>query len=197
MENRAFAHFMSCSFMRNGSMLMPERRSSDHGSCEDRNISAGASEGKRLYARMGVARRTVSRWETGSNMPDLDILLELSDFYEVDLREILSGERKSERMKEELKETVLQVADYSNEEKARLLRRMHWLFLAGLIGFAAFLIITLLGLDTTAPYEGIGSFGLGIAFGMIILGVIFTSRYAARIRAFKLRLLGKAKRDNG
>ena len=152
---------------------------------------------EQLAERMGVARRTVSRWETGSNMPDLDILLELSDFYEVDLREILSGERKSERMKEELKETVLQVADYSNEEKARLLRRMHWLFLAGLIGFAAFLIITLLGLDTTAPYEGIGSFGLGIAFGMIILGVIFTSRYAARIRAFKLRLLGEAKRDNG
>ena len=27
--------------------------------------------------------------------------------------------------------------------------------------------------------------------GMIIIGVIFTSRYAARIREFKLRLLGK------
>ena len=100
-------------------------------------------------------------------------------------------------MNEELKETVLQVADYSNEEKARLLRRMHGLFLAGLIGFAAFLVITLLDLDTTAPYEFIGSFGLGIAFGMIILGVIFTSRYALRIREFKLRLLGKVKGGEG
>ena len=150
---------------------------------------------EQLAEKMNVARRTVSRWETGSNMPDLDILIELSDFYEVDLREILSGERKSESMNKELKETVLQVADYSNEEKARLMRRMHWLFIAGLIGFAAFLVITLLGLDTTAPYEGIGSFGLGIAFGMIILGVIFTSRYEARIREFKLRLLGKVKEN--
>ena len=146
---------------------------------------------EQLAEQVGVARRTVSRWETGSNMPDLDILLELADFYSVGLREILDGERKSEQMSEELKETVLQVADYSNEEKARLLKRMHWMFIAGLIGFIVFLVITLLGLDTVSPYEGIGSFGLGIAFGMIVIGVIFTSRYASRIREFKMRLLGK------
>ena len=68
---------------------------------------------------------------------------------------------------------------------------MHWMFIAGLIGFIVFLVITLLGLDTVSPYEGIGSFGLGIAFGMIVIGVIFTSRYASRIREFKMRLLGK------
>lgn len=151
---------------------------------------------EQLAEQMGVARRTVSRWETGSNMPDMDILIDLSDLYAVDLREILSGERKSEQMDQEMKETVFQVADYSNEEKARLLRRMHWLFIAGLTGFAVFFAITLLGLDTTSPYEGIGGFGLGIAFGMIVLGVILTGRSAVRIREFKLRLLGKAKGDS-
>ena len=94
-------------------------------------------------------------------------------------------------MDHELKETVLQVADYSSEEKNRMLRRMHWLFIAGLIGFASFLVITLLGLEATAPYEAIGSFGLGIAFGMMMLGVIFTGRSAARIRELKKRLLEK------
>jgi transcriptional regulator with XRE-family HTH domain len=146
---------------------------------------------EQLAETLHVSRRTVSRWETGSNMPDLDLLIELSDLYETDLREILSGERKSEKMNEELKETVLQVADYSNEEKERLLRRMHWLFLAGLIGFIAFLIIVMFDLQDTAPYEAIGSFGLGLAFGMVILGVIFTSRYAGKIRAFKMRLLNR------
>jgi transcriptional regulator with XRE-family HTH domain len=148
---------------------------------------------EQLAEQMGVARRTVSRWETGSNMPDLDILIELSNLYAVDLREILNGERKSEQMNEEMKEAVLQVADYSNEEKTRMLRRMHWMFVAGLVGFVAFLAITALGLENTPPYEGIGSFGLGIAFGMVIIGVIFTSRNAAKIRAFKMRLLGRAK----
>ena len=148
---------------------------------------------EQLAEHVGVARRTISRWETGSNMPDLDILIELSDFYDVDLRELLSGERRSEQMDKEMKDTVLQVADYSNEEKARLLRRMHGLFIAGLVGFVVFLIITAAGLDKTSPYEGIASFGLGIAFGMVILGVIFTSRYEAKIREFKQRLLNRAK----
>lgn len=146
---------------------------------------------EQLAEQVGVSRRTLSRWETGSNVPDLDILIELSDYYSVDLREILSGERKSEQMNEELKETVLQVADYSNDEKVRLLQRMHWLFIVGLVGFITFLVIVALGLESTAPYEAIGSFGLGVAFGMMALGVFFTSRYAAKMREFKMRLLKK------
>ena len=69
------------------------------------------------------------------NMPDMDILIELSDLYEVGLREILNGERNSESMNQEMKETVLQVAEYGNEEKTRLLKRMHRLYPAGLAGF--------------------------------------------------------------
>ena len=88
---------------------------------------------EQLAERFGVARRTVSRWETGSNMPDLDILMEMSDFYAVDLRELLDGERKGEKMNKELEETVMKVADYSNDEKLKLMQSMHWLFIAGLI----------------------------------------------------------------
>ena len=33
-----------------------------------------------LAEALGVSGRTVSRWETGVNLPDLDLLLELSDF---------------------------------------------------------------------------------------------------------------------
>ena len=56
---------------------------------------------------MNVSRRTVSRWETGNNLPDLSILVELADLYDVDLREIFDGERKSETMDKDLKETML------------------------------------------------------------------------------------------
>lgn len=45
-----------------------------------------------------ISSRTVSRWETGSNMPDVDMLIELADFYDVDIREIIDGERKSENI---------------------------------------------------------------------------------------------------
>lgn len=147
---------------------------------------------EQLAEEFNVSSRTVSRWENGNNMPDLDILIEMSDFYDVDLRELLDGERKSEKMNKELKETVLKVADYSNEEKSKLLRRIHLLYIAGLIGFVTFLTVQLLGLESTSPYEAISSFGLGVAFAMIVLGVGFTSRYAVKIRALKQRLLKKA-----
>ena len=66
---------------------------------------------EQLAEKFQITSRTVSRWETGSNMPDISMLLELADFYEVDIREIIDGERKSEQMNEELKETVIKVTD--------------------------------------------------------------------------------------
>ena len=66
-----------------------------------------------------VSSRTVSRWETGSNMPDLSMLIELADFYEVDIREIIDGERKSETMDSETKDTLKKVAEYTEQENKR------------------------------------------------------------------------------
>ncbi len=98
---------------------------------------------EQLAEMVGVAQRTVSRWETGNNMPDIDILIELSDFYKIDLREILSGERKSENMNEDLKETVLQVADYSSINEKNLIRRIIIISFAGCIAWGISLITVL------------------------------------------------------
>ena len=51
---------------------------------------------EQLAEELGVSRRTVSRWETGNNLPDLSLLVELADYYGVDLNEIFHGERSSE-----------------------------------------------------------------------------------------------------
>lgn len=139
---------------------------------------------------MNVSRRTVSRWETGSNMPDLDMLIEIADYYDVDLRDLLDGERKSEQMNKELKETVLKVADYSNEEKAKITKRMHLLFIAGCVSFVVYFITMFIEPnEPTAIFGFLQGVSLGISFGMVLFGVIMTSKYAQKIRAFKMRLL--------
>ncbi len=79
---------------------------------------------EQLAEKFFVSSRTVSRWETGSNMPDLSILIELADFYAVDIREIIDGERKSENMDNETKETLIKVAEYSEKEKSKLKMKM-------------------------------------------------------------------------
>lgn len=53
-------------------------------------------------------------------MPDLDILIQIAAYYNVEIREILDGERKSEKVNKDLEETVLKVADYNNEEIKRI-----------------------------------------------------------------------------
>ena len=67
-----------------------------------------------------VSGRTVSRWETGTNMPDLSVLIQMAEFYGVEIKEILDGERKSEIMDKELKETLSKVADYNKLEKKKV-----------------------------------------------------------------------------
>lgn len=138
---------------------------------------------------MGVSGRTVSRWETGANMPDLDVLILISDYYEVELREILDGERKSEQMDKELEETVRKVADYSNEEKIRIVKSLHIFSWIGVLAFGIFLVLDVMNLADTGITEAIASFCQGFAFGMLIIAVIYTSRYVNKIKAFKKRLL--------
>ena len=69
-----------------------------------------------LAETLNVSNRTVSRWETGSNMPDISLLVELSEFYQVSIPEIIDGERKSEKMQQETKDTAIKMAEYSKNE---------------------------------------------------------------------------------
>ena len=78
---------------------------------------------EQLAEKFGVSSRSVSRWENGNTMPELGILVELADYYEVDIKEIIDGERKSEIMKKEEKETLRKVADYAKVEKKLVVRR--------------------------------------------------------------------------
>lgn len=72
---------------------------------------------------MNVTGRTVSRWETGVNLPDLSLLVELADYYDADIREIIDGERKSGNKGSEKKEDLMKVSDYVEADKIRTVRK--------------------------------------------------------------------------
>ena len=80
---------------------------------------------EQLAERFNVSSRSVSRWENGNTMPDISIMIELADFYDIDIRDLLRGERKSEKMEENLKETLVMVADYTEAEKAKILNKVY------------------------------------------------------------------------
>ena len=94
---------------------------------------------EQLAEKLGVAGRTVSRWETASNMPDLSILIQLADFYEIEVGEIPDGERKDKVIDKEVKETLAKIADYSNDEKQKAVNV--YKFSLGAMFFIGFLIV--------------------------------------------------------
>lgn len=53
--------------------------------------------------KMGVTNKTVSRWETGKYLPPADILLLMSELFDVSINELLAGQRLSD---DEYKQTA-------------------------------------------------------------------------------------------
>ena len=83
-----------------------------------------------LAARLNVSSRSVSRWETGSNMPDISLLPGIADLYGVEIGEIIRGERKN-GTEGTSGNAADALADYANTEKTTLFR---WVRVTGLIG---------------------------------------------------------------
>ena len=129
-----------------------------------------------LAEKMMVSNRTVSRWETGSNLPDIEILIELSDYYDVDLREILDGDRKGENnMDKDLKETVIKVADYKDEEKKKFLKFINILLIVAFILGTINMVINFVDpQNTSAVFDFFHGFCGGVSYAALLAGVLAT-----------------------
>ena len=92
-------------------------------------------------------------------------------------------------MDKETKETVLRAVDYTNTEAERYNKRV-WLC----NGIAMILVLAYTIIKDTSLYDyPVIMAGLdlvqGVAVGMLFAGLLYSSRYGARIRAFKERLM--------
>ncbi len=148
---------------------------------------------EQLAELVGVTNRSVSRWENGVNMPDFDLLIHIAQYFDVSIEEILDGERKGEGMDKAAEKTMLKVADYNSSENMIFSKRLNFIFAVSLIAFIIYMIIDINGLALTGVYEDIADFMLGLVFGVLILGTLYTSRYMLKIKAFKMRLLNRVR----
>ncbi|MCI8525473.1 MAG: helix-turn-helix transcriptional regulator [Oscillospiraceae bacterium] len=144
---------------------------------------------EQLAERLRVSRRSVSRWETGSNLPDLDILMELADVYAVDLRALLEGERKDGRTDRTVEEAMCGAADYTSEEKRRMTRILHALFLAAAASLAALFLLLFFEPERTGFFYSFAEgFTLSVPFAAVVAGVAVTGKSAARALDFQRRV---------
>lgn len=149
---------------------------------------------EQLAEQFSVARRTISRWETGSNLPDVDILIELSDFYGVDLREILDGERRSQDMDRKTEDTVLRVAEYENEVKKRNSKFVIFFSLVGVVSLIVFSILGEMDLPATFSIGFFKGFTLSLTFLALLFSIAHASGTLAKVYKFKKRALNRSKK---
>lgn len=145
---------------------------------------------EQLAERFGVTSHSVSRWETGSNMPDLSILVELADFYDVDIRDIIDGERKGEDMNKEEKERLQLVADYAETEKNTLLMRLRIFSIVGLVSLIAGLTMMVISRDNNLPvYDYLMGTLMGVAIGALLVAVFYSTGVLENMRKRKRTLM--------
>ena len=138
---------------------------------KEKNITQEA-----LAETLNVSGRTVSRWETGNNMPDISLLVELAEFYQVSIPEIINGERKSETM-DQARDTAVKMAEYS---KNTLMVEKRKIISSALMIAGVFIITSAL-----AVFPNDSSWGSIYA---IIGGIILTIGLYFGLQAIQVRL---------
>ena len=115
---------------------------------------------EQVAEKLGVSSRTISRWETGTYMPDISILVDIAEMYDVDVREIIDGERSQEDMNSEVKETAVKMADYSAMEKRTMFKWIRFMSISIMIVSVCLIILNLvrgfgIAQDMPSMYYGV------------------------------------------
>lgn len=80
-----------------------------------------------LGQKLGVTNKTVSRWENGNYMPDIELLVPLGEALGVSVNELLAGERlTNEQFRKQADENLveaMQESCFTVEERKRFFRK--------------------------------------------------------------------------
>ncbi|MCR4649661.1 MAG: helix-turn-helix domain-containing protein [Lachnospiraceae bacterium] len=146
---------------------------------------------EQLAEKLNVSGRSVSRWETGSNMPDISLLVEIADYYDVDVREIIEGERKSEMMDKEVRDVANKMADYAQNEKGRLFTIVR---LIGIIGVIVLAIAIIFQCTNYNPEPSFGTFAAValsvVAFVAMMVLTLYVNGILQKIKKNKFITVG-------
>ncbi|MBR4706769.1 MAG: helix-turn-helix domain-containing protein [Pseudobutyrivibrio sp.] len=140
---------------------------------------------KQLADMIGVSDKAVSRWETGKGLPDTSIMPELCKVLDINVNELLSGERlNAEAYSGKAEEIMVDlVKDVQNNSKARKSE------ILGLIVGVLLLVIGLFGIMVVGGSQIVyfidaPSFIMVLAIQLIILAA--GGQIGSFVKAFKL-----------
>jgi transcriptional regulator with XRE-family HTH domain len=123
-----------------------------------------------LAEELGVTQKSVSRWETGKNMPDLSMLQVLASELNISVPELLDG-KKADAEPKNIDEAIGQVIDYSAQMKR------HSVFRLKDVNYITGVIIALsVVLLAVGSFENAQTIPL-LIFSLVVIAFIFRSLF--------------------
>ena len=127
---------------------------------------------EQLGEKLHISGKTISRWETGTYMPPVEMLLVLSELYGVSMNELVAGERLTPeelpaKAEENLAAVMKENAAFHLEERKDYWQRKwltdHRWTIALLVGVFAAASLLFLSLDKVKPVAFISLISMGLA----------------------------------
>ena len=98
-----------------------------------------------LAEKLGISNKTVSKWECGNGMPDYAVMESLCDVLQININEVLSGEKlQSQEYSKKAEENMMSLIQESSKNYKRDIRtRIDFLLGILVLGFVLWLTIVL------------------------------------------------------
>lgn len=75
-----------------------------------------------LATKLGITAKAVSKWETGKGFPDVSLILDLCDLLQININELLSGEKSNSKNHEtQINELLLEMANKEEYQNKKLI----------------------------------------------------------------------------
>ena len=105
-----------------------------------------------LSVKLNVVRQTISKWESGLSVPDAEMLISISEVFEISVSEIL-GENIEEKEKNDIK-VISEKLEVINErlsmkQKQKRKRTINFLIIMDVCIILLFILLAVLG----SPYQ--------------------------------------------
>ena len=99
---------------------------------------------------------------------------------------VQSPDERDDNMNNELKDTLLQAADYTQEVSNMITKRMNIMFIFASVAMLLYLVAVFAGPDIdTGVWGFLKGMALGVSLGMLVIGIILTSPLHQKIVEWK------------
>lgn len=96
---------------------------------------------EQLAEKIGVTDKSISRWENGKTIPDLSIIIILSDLFNVEISELLNGRKMSVKELQNKRNLINNLIEYELNKNTEKRKRASKIIFFCLAGYSSLLIV--------------------------------------------------------